>query len=289
MDLAIQTAREMLWKLPYDAEAAYSMRNLKDSLEESSNPFAVNLAADEHSAILMALEQGVPLKATHGDAVMGLGELYESAMQLAFLERYNGRNQLAETTVAEIEAALPAAAALTAEDRLMVNSVTARYRLLGMHVPEVKAMRSLQSPNAKAQIDPNFGSATVLVLFPDWCVACRQMMKTLTEFAGVNRDTLIHAYGLVFADDSVALGQAAHEKNFKEMLGTRTLVVPATSTADFGATDFPMGIVLDGTGAVRFIGQIPSTAFNGDSYMGKVIVRMVREGEATLNGNGKTK
>lgn len=289
MDLAIQTAREMLWKLPYDAEVAYSMRNLKDSLEESSNPFAVNLAADEHSAILKALEQGIPLKAAHGDAVMGLGEIYESAMQLAFLERYDGRDQLAETTVAEVEGALPATAALAAEDRQLIKSAAAQYRLLGMHVPEVKVMRSLQSPNAKAQIDPNFGSATVLVLFPDWCVSCREMMKTLTEFAAVNRDTPIHAYGLVFADEAVASGQAAHDKNFKEMSGTQTLVVPAATTESFGATDFPMGILLDGAGTVRFIGQIPSTAFNGDSYMGKVIVRMVRADGAAMKDSGKPK
>lgn len=290
IDLAVATAHEMLWKLPYDAEVAYSLRDLKDSLEESTNPLATALAADEHSAILKALGQGVALKAAQGDAVIGLGELYESAMQLAFLERYAGRDQLAETTVAEVEGALPATAVLSAEDRQRVNSVTARYRLLGTHVPEVKAMRTLQQTSAKAEgkaeIDRNFGSATVLVLFPDWCVACRQMMKTLTEFAAVNRETPIHAYGLVFADDALGQGQPAHDKNIKEMMGTQTLVVPIETAGSFGATDFPMGIVLDQTGVIRFIGQIPSTAFDGDSYMGKVILRMVHEEDVTMKGGG---
>jgi hypothetical protein len=289
IDVAIETAREMLRKLPYDAEVAYSLRDLKESLEESSNPMAVALAADEHVAILKAIALGVPLKATHGDAVMGLGELYESAMQLAFLERYEGRNELAETTVAEVKGALPVTALLTAADRRSVNSVTARYRLLGVHLPEIKSIRSLQSANAKAQMDLNFGSATVLVLFPDWCVSCRQMMKTLTEFAVVNRATPIHAYGLVFADDAVAVGQEVHEKNFKEMSGTQTLVVPAATTESFGATDFPMGIVVDRTGTVRFIGQIPGNAFEGDSYIGKVIVRMVRVDGVTKKDSEKTR
>jgi hypothetical protein len=115
------------------------------------------------------------------------------------------------------------------------------------------------------------------------------MMKTLTEFATVNRDTPIHAYGLVFADDAVALGQAAHEKNFKEMLGTQTLVVPVATAENFGATDFPMGIVLDGSGTVRFIGQIPSIALNGDSYIGKIIVRMVRAEHVTIKESAKTR
>lgn len=286
MDLAVETEREMLRKLPYDAEVAYALRDMKGSLEEASNPIAVELAADEHTAILEALAQGIPLKATHGEAVIGLGELYESAMQLAFLERYYGRNEIAETTVAEVQGALPATAALPAEDRQRISSVTARYRLLGMHVPEVKVVRSLQSVNAKAQIDQNFGSATVLVLFPDWCATCRRMMKTLTEFAVVNRDTPIHAYGLVFADDAVLVGQPAREKNFKEMSGTQTVVVPAATTEIFGATDFPTGIVLDGTGTVRFIGQIPGDAFNGDSYIGKVIVRMAHEEGAITKDSG---
>jgi hypothetical protein len=102
------------------------------------------------------------------------------------------------------------------------------------------------------------------------------MMKALTEFAAVNRDTPIHAYGLVFADDSVVLGQAAHEENFKQLRGTQALVTLAAVVASFGATDFPLGIVLDGAGRIRFIGAIPVTAFDGDSYVGKVIVRMMR-------------
>jgi thiol-disulfide isomerase/thioredoxin len=276
IDQAVQTAREMLHRLPYDAEVALALRGLKNFLEESSNPIAATLAADEHPMIVTALEQGVPLKATHGDAVMGVGALYESAMQLAFLERYAGNNQSAETAAADVEGALPGTAVLTSEDRQKVNAVTTRYQMLGMHLPEVNAMRSLQSSSAKAKIDPDFGSATVLVLFPDWCVQCRRMMTTLTESATVNHDTPIHAYGLVFTDDAVVSGQAAHEANIKEMLGTQTLEVPAYTAQSFGATDFPMGIVLDRTGTIRFIGLIPGGAFNGDSYIGKVIVRMVR-------------
>jgi hypothetical protein len=115
------------------------------------------------------------------------------------------------------------------------------------------------------------------------------MMKALTEFAVVNRATPIHAYGLVFADDAVTQGEAAHEKNFKEMLGTQTLVVPAATTVSFGATDFPTGIVLDGTGTVRFIGQIPSNAFDGDSYIGKLILRMAHAGGVTIQDSDKTK
>jgi thiol-disulfide isomerase/thioredoxin len=286
VDLAVETARGML-RFPYDAEVAYAVRDLKNNLVQASNPAALRLARDEFPSILNALKQGVPLKATHGDAVMSLGALYESAIQLAFLERYAGASDAAASTAAEVQSALPVTATLTAEDRQRVDAATRRYQLLGMHLPEVKILRALQSPAAKAQIDLHFASATVLVLFPDWCVECRNMMKTLTRFAALNRNTSIHAYGLVFPDDSVVLGQAAHEENLKQMAGTQTLVVPDTAAQAFGATDYPLGIVLDATHTIRFIGTLPPDAFNGDGYISKVIANMARTTRNMPQPSGK--
>jgi len=274
IDLAVQTTREMLGRLPYDAEVAYAMRYMKDYLGQASNPLALKLAAEEHPAIVAALAQNTPLKAAHGDAVMSVGALYESAMELAFLDRYNGDEDAARVAAADVEGALQATAALTAEDKQRIGAVGIRYGLLGKRLPEVKALRALQSPTAKAQIDTHFASATVLVLFPDWCGGCRKMMKPLTEFASVNKDTPIHAYGLVFADDSVIPVQSAHEEILKELRGTATLVVPDTTAQTFGATDYPLGIVLDRTGRIRFIDSLPGDAFNGGGYLEKVIERM---------------
>jgi hypothetical protein len=275
-DLAVQTAHEMLNLNPYDAEVAYAMRDLKDDLLQASNPAALPLAEMEHPLVLGALKQRVALKAVHGDAVMGLGVLYESAMQLAFLERYSGNDAAAEATSAGMEDALPASASLSAEDHQRIEAVNNRYKLIGMHPPAVKLLRSLQSPASKAQIDLSSSSASVLVVFPDWCVACRKMMKALTGFALLNRNTAIHAYGLVFADDSVVLGKVAHEANFKQMAGTPTLVVSDTTAQVFGATEYPLGIVLDNTRTIRFIGHLPANAFDGDGYINKVIVNMMR-------------
>ncbi|HVU46755.1 MAG TPA: thioredoxin family protein [Terracidiphilus sp.] len=286
VDLAVQTARGMLG-YPYDAESAYALRDLKNNLAQASNPAVLPLAETEHPLIVTALKQGTPLKAVHGDAVIGLGALYESAMQLAFLDRYAGNDEAAAAAFADVQAALPAAATLTAEDHLRIDAATRRYQLLGMHLPEVKILRALQSPAARAQIDQSFASATVLVLFSDWCAECRNMMKTLTRFAELNRNTPIHAYGLVFADDSVILGEQAHEQNLKQLAGTQTLVVPATAVQALGATDYPLGIVLDTHHTIRFVGTLPSDAFNGDGYIPKVIVNMVKTAHAAPKLNAK--
>jgi hypothetical protein len=280
-DLATQTAREMLRKLPYDAEVAYAVRYMKDNLEQAGNPAALTLAAAEHAAIVQALGPGVPFKAAHGDAVIGVGALYESAMELAFLQRYAGDDAAAASTAADVEGALQKMIVLSAEDRQRVDGVNTQYGLLGSHLPAIEVSRSLLSPTAKARINPDFGAATVLVLFPDWCVQCRKMMRGLTTFGAANGDVPIHAYGLMFPDESVAGEQPSHEENFKELQGTATLVVPASSPRSFGALDYPLGIVTDKAGLIRYIGVIPGDAFNGDGYIEKVITRMAAKSAGT--------
>jgi thiol-disulfide isomerase/thioredoxin len=286
-DLAVQTAREMMARLPYDAEVAYALRDLKDSLEQASDPAVLPLAGEEHDRIVAALAQGVPLKAVHGIAVLPVGALYESAMQLAFLNRYEGDNLAAAAAAAAVQSALPATAALTSEDRQRIDAATTRYRLLGMHIPDVKILRALESPAARTRIDLNSAAATVLVLFPDWCGECRGMMKTLTKFAEVNRETQIRAYGLVFADDSVVYGQDAHEENLKKLAGTQTLVVPDAAVETFGADDYPLGIVLDSSRRIRFIGTLPADAFNGDGYVSKVIMNMAKNAHGAPRPDAK--
>jgi len=276
IDLAVATTREMLRRLPYDAEVAYAVRYMKDQLEQASNPEAVKLAGEEHAAIVAALTQKTPLKATNGDAVMSLGALYDSAMELAFWQRYAGDDAAASAAAKSVDEALGQDATLSAEDAARIAAVRTRYGLLGTRLPEVKVLRALESPAAKPpQAVRADAPITVLVLFPDWCGGCRKMMKPLTEFVNANKETPIHAYGLVFEDDSVIPVQAAHEELLKELRGTSTLAVPASVAQSVGAVDYPLGIVLDGQGKVRFIGSLPGDAFNGDGYMEKTILKIV--------------
>lgn len=273
-DLALGTTREMLRRLPYDAEVAYAVRYMKDELEQASNPEALKLAGEEHEAIVAAIAQKVALKSVHGDAVMSLGALYESAMELAFWQRYAGQDTAAAATVADLDRALQPDTTMTADDTTRIAAVRKRHELLGTRMPEVKALRALQSPTAKPQLTPGDGAVTVLVLFPDWCGGCRKMMKSLTQFAQVNKDTPVHAYGMVFEDDSVIPVQAAHDALLKELKGTATLLVPPATAQTFAAEDYPLGIVLDGAGRIRFIGALPGDAFNGGGYIEKTIVRV---------------
>jgi hypothetical protein len=278
LDLALATTRELLWRQPYDAEVAYTVRYMKDTLEHAGNPQALALAGEEHAAIVKALSQPGPLKATNGDTSISTGALYASAMELAFLNRYAGNSDAAVAAAADADEALKKLTAVAAEDQQEIDHVRTQYNLLGTHLPDVLPRRSLQSASTKPQIDPNFGAATVLVLFSDWCIDCRDMMKTMTKFAVVNSETPIHVYGLLYSEDSQAdsrdAGKVLHAENEKQLAGTPTLEVPAQTAQTFGVVDDPLGVVLDSSGTIQFIGVLPSDAFNGNGYIEKVLGRM---------------
>lgn len=274
VDTAIATAEVMLRKLPYDAEVAYAVRYLKDYLEQSGNPKAVKLAEDEHDAIVQALKAGTALKATHGDAVMSLGLLYDSAMELAFFDKFAGRELAAGDAAADCDDALRKVTSIAPEDRLRMDSVRLQYGLVGTSLPQFTVTKALESATARPAIEGDLGAGTVLVLFPDWCAQCRTMMKTMTEFARVNAATPLHAYGLMFAEDGQNTGAADRAAHYKELTGTQTFVVPAETAKTLGALDFPTAVAVDNHGIIRFIGMIPTDAFNGNGYMEKVFMRM---------------
>lgn len=297
-DLAVRTAQSMMRNQPFDAEEAYALSYLKDALEQGANPAALSLAEDEHPLIVIALESGTGLKATHGNAVISLGALFESAMELAFWQRYAHDDETAAKTVTEIDTALAKGSAPSAEDQQRIDAVHAQYALLGKPLPAFKTATVPRAPKSPPpanplktrsklpatetpiQIGPDYGFATVLVLFPDWCPQCRKMTRTLTDFAAVNKETPIHAFGLMFLDDPASVNQtpedkqAAHQQSLREVQGTNTLLVDPNDARALGALDFPFGIVLDHEGKVRYVGVLPGDAFNGNGYVEKILARM---------------
>ena len=277
-DLALATTRGMLRSLPYDAEVAYAMRDMKDYLEIAGSPDALNLAAQEHEKIIAALSQGTPLKAMYGNAVVNIGDLYAMAMRLAFFERYAGNDAQAAAYAADAQQALPKDAALTGEDRQEIDSVNLEYQLLGTGLEHIPLIRSFKSPTARAQMSGSFGQATVLVVFPDWCEQCKKMMPIMTQFGVANAKTPIHVYGLIFKED----GEQSSPDTQKQLLGTDVMEISEATARRFGTSDYPLGVVVDHDGIIRFIGELPSNAFNGDGYMAKVITRMVGERVKTM-------
>ena len=287
---AQKTVLTLLRVMPYDAEVASTVLNMKIQLEQDANiGRTLELELAEQPAILEAIKRHSVLTEEHGDALMSLGALYASAMHLAFLQDYNRDKSSAVATVASLDQAVATGGSLGSEDAEIIERVRTQYRLLGAKLPAIEFKQALLSATSKPEIDPDFGAATVLVLFPDWCASCREQMKTVTEFSRVNADTPIRAYGLVFHDDFGVPEPKLVEPDWKDMDGTATLVVGSGTARSLGAMDFPFGVVLDHNGVVRFVGALPDNAFNGDGYIELVLMRMAvnMATESALEGNKK--
>jgi hypothetical protein len=65
-----------------------------------------------------------------------------------------------------------------------------------------------------------------------------------------------------------------HAENEKQLAGTPTFEVPAQIAQTFGVVDYPLGVVLDRSGIIRFIGVLPGNAFEEKGYISKVLERM---------------
>jgi thiol-disulfide isomerase/thioredoxin len=275
---AVETALAIQKKVPYDAEVALALRYMKTTLDPDTTWASRQLEENERPTLLVALNRGVALAATHSEAQMSTGDLFESGLELAYAYRFDGQGPEAAAWLKEMDAALGTAPALSAADQSQVDAARKRYALMGQHLPTIQIQKSFAPPTAKAVIDWQSAKVTILVLFPDWCTQCRKMMKDLSAFAVANADTPIHAYGLVYSqksDSPTTPDPVSAEELTKDLQGTNTFLVPASTAQTFAATDFPLGIMLSAKGTVRTLGVLPIDAFRSDSYLEKMIHRRV--------------
>lgn len=270
---AVATTKEMLSKLPFDAVVAESAGYLTTYLEQGLDPAALELASELHPLLVDALGKGVPLQEINGNDASSLGGLYEEGMQLAFLQRYAGEDDAARASVAELRGALAKTAALSADDLRLMQAVDTRYGLLGAEPPTVEVAKFLLAAGAKAKVAHVDGLATVYVLFPQWCPQCRRMMKAMSALAHPPAGQKFLAYGLMI-QATRAPGEVVPEADtFKDLVGTSTMLVAPGTAAAFGATEFPMAVVMDRGGKVRFVGAIPSNAFEPRGLIEEIVNR----------------
>jgi hypothetical protein len=270
---AVEITKEMLGRLPFDAVVAESAGYLTTYLEQGLDPAALELATELHPLLIDALGKGVPLRERNGNDAASLGGLYEEGMLLAFLQRYAGEDEAAVASVAELKGALAKATAVSADDLRLMQAVDARYGLLGAEPPAVEAIKSVLAAGTKAKAARVDGLATVYVLFPQWCPQCRRMMKQMTVLAHSPAGQKFLAYGLMMQATREPGEMAPAEDTFKDMSGTSTMLVAPGTAAVFGATEFPLGVVMDKRGKVRFVGAIPSNAFDPRGLVEEIVNR----------------
>jgi len=267
----------MLRSVPYDATADQSMAYLIHYLAMSLDDGALPLARERQPFLLTALESGSTLKEQLGDTSVGTSigtaALYDEGLALAYLEQYAGKQNEARQTVAALDAAVTRLSAEKVDNQAEIDRAKTQYALLGEKLPHIQILRYAAPGNSHPRINPSYGTATVLLMFPEWCTQCRKMMEPLMSFLLRNSAYDIHAYGLLALDEDETATDPFGNDRFKDLLRTPTLTTPSAMLESFGAVSFPFIVITDGTGRIRFLGTVSQNAFDAGGFVEQVIDR----------------
>lgn len=285
MTMAIEVARSMLRSVPYDATVDQSMAYLIHYLAMSLDDGALPLARERQPFLLTAIRSGGDLQEQPGNlsngASIGTGigtaALYDEGLELAYLEQYAGRRNDAEQARAALDAALAKVPAEKIDNRAEVERARAQYALLGEKLPAIHILPYAAPGYPRPRINPDYGAATVLLLFPEWCAQCRKMMQPLNDFLGRDNAAGIHAYGVLALDaEETATDPFQGDRvgdRFKDLLHTPTLTTPSATLESFGAVTFPFVVITDGAGRIRFLGAVAQNAFDAGGFVEQVVER----------------
>jgi hypothetical protein len=286
--MAIEVARSMLHSVPYDATVDQSMAYLIHYLAMSLDDGVLPLARERQPFLLTALESGSALQEQSGETSngasigtgIGTAALYDEGLELAYLEQYAGRRNEAEQARAALDAALAKVPADKIDNRAEIERARAQYALLGETLPPIHILPYATPGYPRPRINPEYGTATVLLLFPEWCAQCRKMMQPLNSFLSRNNAAGIHTYGVLALDADETATDPFQGDRLKDLLHTPTLTTPSTTLESFGAVTFPFVVITDGAGRIRFLGAVAQNAFDAGGFVEQVIERHVHGTQA---------
>ena len=125
---------------------------------------------------------------------------------------------------------------MTADEALLMADARRQYRMLGTKLPEIAAAASLFSPTETPRVNRQFGTATILLLFPGWCAQCVRTAKDLLPamFRLNSEGAEVHLYGLLAGDPPavVAAGAGAPAKGARRGRAASAESVAATETPE---------------------------------------------------------
>ena len=192
--------------------------------------------------------------------------LYRDGLRLASLEQLRDQPLAADTTVRDLDAAL--GPTLTPDETAAITATRTLYGLLNKPLPAIDNARFLL-PGKVPALDAR-GTATALLLFPDWCAQCIRMAKDMPQgiFWVENHHARAFALLAESASQTPATGKPAElaTDTFQPALaeqyltGTDTFTVTPHLLTDWGATDVPLLVFTDSRGIVRYAAPADESA-----------------------------
>jgi hypothetical protein len=291
-------SQAMLNAVPYTSITEETLYAALHYLQLAFTPDALTLYGVRQPILLAALRTPQPSPpATGTDTIVPIHTLYADGLAFAALQQFAGDPQAATKTVTELDAALPVT--LQPDDSIPITETRRQYALLGSHLPAIPFTLSLFSVGETPRINTNYGAATVLFLFPDWCAQCVRLAQQILPTLFRVSENEVHLYALlaqsalpVAAPPKVPLkpttakskstttepAQPEPPKTAAEQLrGTPTLIVPPATLAQFAATDFPLLIATDPKGIIRFIQPARETALNPGDFLDQITMHIAKQ------------
>jgi hypothetical protein len=290
-------SQAMLHAVPYTSLTDETLYGALHYLQLAFMPEALTLYAEREPLVLQALQTPQPSSPVSPDADVPVHALYADGVSFAALQQFAGEPQAAAKTIADLDAALPAA--LQPDDSIPIDGTRRQYALLGTHLPQIPLSVSLFRVGESPRINTNYGAATVLFLFPDWCAQCiriaQQMMPTLSRMNG--EENRIHLYALLAQPTPPAVAAPkpagkprpatsatklppepeAPKTAAEQLRGTPTLVVTSQTLSQFAATDFPLLIAVDPKGMIRFIQPAGENALNPGDFVDQIAAHIEKQ------------
>jgi len=264
----------------------------------------LQLAYTDEAIALEEIRQPL-LRAAIAEPPLGMTRhvLYASGLEQAELLQYMNRPMEAQASVAALTAAMVATGlderTLPADERVPIEAARKQYRLLGQPLPELTLSMSLANPTEVARLDPQFGAGTALLLFPDWCAQCVRLAGGIGPALQHFGMEGVHVYAVMAgqvpertvlfppkpkAAVKPVAGAAPAEPQrdlpltpAQILLHTPTLIVPPETMGLFSATDFPLVVVTDHAGVVRFLGVAPETALQPNNYLDQIAEHITKQ------------
>jgi hypothetical protein len=226
---------------------------------------------------------------------MSIHDLYADGIALPAMLQFADKPDEAAKALAELEAALPAI--LSPDDTILNAATRRQYDLLGSPLPQITASASLLDLTSPAPPDfrrKKVGE-NALLLFPDWCAQCIAMDTLFAQATATLKGEGFQFYALLAqanpnppkapilpepiqsakapanAKARTRAGKAGSKQEIahveislgagstaaQQLVGTQTLIVPNELLDTFAATDFPLLVITDSRGIVRYIGTAP--------------------------------
>jgi hypothetical protein len=283
---AFRTCQTMLHTVPYDDLAADAVDATAPFLQFSNLDDALSLL-HYREAIVLAMLREPP-----SPAVFPVRTLYAEALSLPAMQQYAGQEDAASASFAEVEQALPAT--LVPDDAIAIAESRRRYLLLGSPLPKIDTFAWLMDSSGRGippAINASVDSATVLLLFPDWCTQCVALHDMFALEWKSLREQNVRFFALLAQAEAPpksaprevakASGSTRSVAPFPGekpgtphnelqldvkptaaalLAGTPTFVVPNKTLDAFAAADFPLIVVADRNGIIRAMQITNATA-----------------------------